>query len=284
MAERTDLALEARELYPSYEGVKELKIKKYWLDITRIAIETEEAAGKLGKSVGRYVTIEAPYLPEIDPEPYSHMAKALSEELAPFVSDKDSVLITGLGNRSVTADSLGPEVADRVLITRHILKYLPNAIEGSVRSVSALAPGVLGTTGIETSELIEAVSERIKPDMVIAVDSLAAKKASRIASAIQLSDAGIAPGSGVGNQRTGVNRETLGVPVIAVGTPLVVYASTIIRETAGEDQAIPNELSELVVTPKEIDRLVRIAADAISEGISRALFGDRYEELSLLLK
>ena len=275
MAIRTDLAVEARELYPSFEGVKELKTTKKGLKITRIEIETEEAAAKLGKKVGRYVTVEARRLPDIDPEPYSHIPEVLESELAPFFSGASSYLIVGLGNRCVTADSLGPEVTDRMLVTRHIVKY---------PSVSAVTPGVLGTTGIETSELARAAVECVKPDIVIAVDSLAALKTNRIAAAVQFSNTGIAPGSGVGNIRAGLEKETLGAEVIAIGAPLVVYASTIVRETAGEDAAIPKDMEELVVTPKEIDRLVRISADAIAEGISRAIFGSRYEELKLLIQ
>lgn len=284
MAIRTDLAVEARELYPSFEGVKELKTTKKGLKITRIEIETEEAAAKLGKKVGRYVTVEARRLPDIDPEPYSHIPEVLESELAPFFSGASSYLIVGLGNRCVTADSLGPEVADRMLVTRHIVKYLPEALDTDTPSVSAVTPGVLGTTGIETSELARAAVECVKPDIVIAVDSLAALKTNRIAAAVQFSNTGIAPGSGVGNIRAGLEKETLGAEVIAIGAPLVVYASTIVRETAGVDAAIPKDMEELVVTPKEIDRLVRISADAIAEGISRAIFGSRYEELKLLIQ
>ena len=284
---RTDLALEARELYPSYEGVTEFKTANGGLEITRIEVQTEDAAKKLGKAMGRYVTIDAKLPYELDSEPYTNMAAVLSDELDPFfahVPAKGSVLIVGLGNRAVTPDSLGPTVCDKLLITRHIVKYLPDAIEGDIRSVSAIAPGVLGTTGVETAEMTASLISGVKPDLVIAVDSLAAIKTSRIASTIQLSDAGIEPGSGVGNIRSGLDKNSLGVPVIAIGTPLVVYASTIVRDIAGEKTQVPDADEDLIVTPKDIDRLVKIMSGIIAEGISRAVFGERYEEIASLLQ
>ena len=201
-----------------------------------------------------------------------------------------TVLVTGLGNRSVTPDALGPRTVERVLVTRHMDGCLPADISGKMKSVCAAAPGVLGVTGLETAEVLRGMVEHVKPDAVIAVDALAARSSQRICSTIQVADTGIAPGSGVGNHRKALTKKTLGVPVIAVGVPMVVYASTIARDAMGylvrEDGAseadekklaacvervVSEKLGELIVTPREVDALVERMAGVLADGINLAL-------------
>ena len=193
-------------------------------------------------------------------------------------------VVVGLGNRSVTPDSLGPRTAERVLVTRHMGDCLPRDVPMS--SVCAAAPGVLGVTGIETAEILRGMVAHVKPDAVIAVDALAARSSKRIASTIQITDTGITPGSGVGNHRKALDRRTLGVPVIAVGVPLVVYASTIAsdalcalgegeveeeRIAACVERVVSEKLGEMIVTPRDVDALVERMAGVLADGINQAL-------------
>ena len=215
----------------------------------------------------------------------------LAHTLAGMLPELGSVLVIGLGNRRITADSLGPRTIDGVLVTRHMRENTPVPLKGRLRSVSAVAPGVLGVTGLETAEMVQGVVEHTKPDAVIAVDALAARETCRICTTLQISDTGIQPGSGVGNHRLGLNEETLGVPVIAVGVPMVVYASTIVRDaldllsedmpadgtdhTAAldsmVDRVVERRLGDLVVTPREVDERVTQMARLLSGGLNRAL-------------
>ena len=211
------------------------------------------------------------------------------------------MLVVGLGNRAITPDSLGPRVVESIYVTRHIKQYMPDALPGPVRAVSAVAPGVLGVTGVETMEIVRGVVEHCKPDLVIAVDALASRRAARISTTVQLTDAGISPGAGVGNNRTGLDRETLGVPVIAIGVPLVVFATTISQDTisliADETglhndeerlkelaaKVIAEHIGELIVTPKEIDSIVADMTRIVADGINMALFGADYGEVRMLI-
>ena len=264
---RTDLALESRELNPDIEGVEEQTEERERMTVSRIKITDRTAAEKLDKPIGKYVTLDAPEL----------------------------------CNRSITSDSLGPRVAERIYVTRHVTEYMPDALPGTVRSVCSVAPGVLGVTGIETMEIVRGVKEYAKPDMIIAIDALASRRAARINTTIQLTDTGISPGSGIGNNRKGLNSEAFGVPVIAIGVPLVVHAATITQEVISliadktglhgdeeklkrlAEQVISENLGQMVVTPKDIDSIVEDMSGIIATGINMALFGKSFEDVRMLI-
>ena len=301
---RTDLAMEARELHPSLSGVTEETEEHEGVAVTRIALTTDDAAARLEKRKGRYVTLDAPELSARPLDLFERVSRALSNELSRLMEGLgtcENVLVVGLGNRAITPDSLGPRVVESIYVTRHIKQYMPDALPGPVRAVSAVAPGVLGVTGVETMEIVRGVVEHCKPDLVIAVDALASRRAARISTTVQLTDAGISPGAGVGNNRTGLDRETLGVPVIAIGVPLVVFATTISQDTisliADETglhndeerlkelaaKVIAEHIGELIVTPKEIDSIVADMTRIVADGINMALFGADYGEVRMLI-
>ena len=301
---RTDLAMEARELHPSLPGVTEEKEEHAGVSISRIALTQDEAARRLGKQKGRYITLDAPELTNRPLDLFERVSRELADELNGLIEGIgacENVLVVGLGNRAITPDSLGPRVVENVYVTRHIKQYMPEALPGPVRAVSAVAPGVLGVTGVETMEILRGVVEHCKPDLVIAVDSLASRRAARISTTLQLTDTGISPGAGVGNNRTGIDRETLGVPVIAIGVPLVVFATTISQDTisliADETglhndeerlkelaaKVIAEHIGELIVTPKEIDSIVADMTRIVADGINMALFGADYAEVRMLI-
>lgn len=211
------------------------------------------------------------------------------------------MMVIGLGNRFVTPDALGPETADRIYVTRHIRTNAPELAPQGMRAVSAMAPGVLGTTGMETVEVVKGLVEHAKPAAVICVDALAARSTDRIHRTVQLSDTGISPGSGIGNMRDTLNRETLGVPVIAIGIPMVVYAATIAADTIGMvaqrtglpdnealralvDEVVREHFGPMIVTPKDIDLLTEDAAEILSNGINRMLHRAYYAEIEALLE
>lgn len=300
----TDLAMEARESNSALNGVSEERTDNEHYSVSRIKIDTDEAASALQKSKGLYITIEAPDLVLREPELIKAVTEALSAELTGLIdkgSASGTVLVVGLGNRAVTPDALGPKTAEKILVTRHIKQYMPDAIPNGVRSVCAVSPGVLGVTGIETMEVIQGIVERSKPSLIIAIDSLSSRRTERIASTIQLCDAGIQPGAGVGNIRSGLDEASLGIPVIAVGVPLVVYASTISRDTIGliaselgllgneekikelAAKAISEKTGELIVTPKEIDSLIECTSTILADGINMCLFGKDYAEVRSLI-
>lgn len=256
-----------------------------------VRIQDEQSAQELGRPMGAYVTLSCPQTMTIE----LGTREALSRELARTIRDMlpqnaRTVLVTGLGNRSVTPDALGPRTVERVLVTRHMDGCLPEDMSERMACVCAAAPGVLGVTGIETAEVLRGMAEHVRPDAVIAVDALAARSSKRICSTIQVADTGITPGSGVGNHQKALTRETLGVPVIAVGVPMVVYASTIVRDAmaffgrsegasqADEDilvkcveRVVSEQLGDLIVTPREVDALVERMAGILAEGINLAL-------------
>ncbi len=301
---RTDLAMEARELHPSLPGVTEETEEREGVSISRITLTTDDAAKRLEKRRGRYVTLDAPELTDRPLDLFERVSRTLADELTHLMEGLgacENVLVVGLGNRAITPDSLGPRVVESVYVTRHIKQYLPDALPGPVRAVSAVAPGVLGVTGVETMEIVRGVVEHCRPDLVIAVDSLASRRAARISTTVQLTDTGISPGAGVGNNRTGLDRETLGVPVIAIGVPLVVFATTISQDTisliADETglhndeerlkelaaKVIAEHIGELIVTPKEIDSIVADMTRIVADGINMALFGADYGEVRTLV-
>ncbi len=290
---RTDLALETHESFTEkaeeLQGVKVSNKSVKDIDITHVVIETDEAAEKMGKPVGNYITLQLPDLRYIDKKLYEKICKQVAEEIKTLLDDDidKPILVVGLGNRAITSDSLGPEVVDRLIITRHLFSHAPDMLSANYASVCAIAPGVLGITGIETEEVISAVCEKVKPCAVIVVDALAARSIERITNTVQICDTGINPGAGVGNNRREISEKTLGVPVIAVGVPTVVDAATIAEDTlslAFSDLAenlpfdeilrsgkISKEILNFTTTPKEIDILIKKAAEVVANGINFAL-------------
>ena len=302
---RTDLARESRELAGEHlQGVTQSKERHGPLLVERIVIETSEAAEQLDKPQGRYVTIDAENLSDREPEVFTALSERIAEELDKLlegIPEQADIMVIGLGNRFVTPDALGPATADRIYVTRHIRSNAPELAPQGMRAVSAMAPGVLGTTGMETVEVVRGLVEHAKPAAVICVDALAARNTDRIHRTVQLSDTGISPGSGIGNMRDSLNRETLGVPVIAIGIPMVVYAATIAADTIGlvaertglpdnealrtlVDEVVREHFGPMIVTPKDIDLLTEDAAEILSNGINRMLHRAYYAEIEALLE
>lgn len=300
----TDLALEARELNPELKGVTEETESFPEIKITRITVKDEDSARKLGKRVGKYVTLDSPGLTDRPLELFRELSERFANEMIKLMEPmnrKEKLLVVGLGNRSVTPDSLGPKTVEKLFVTRHVKEYMPEAFDFPLPSVAAVAPGVLGSTGVETFEIIKGLTERIRPDLIIAIDSLASRRASRISTTVQLSDGGIDPGSGVGNLRAGLNRESLDIPVIAVGVPLVVYASTITQDTISmiadetglhgdeeklkslAEKVITERMDGMIVTPKDIDSIVADMSGILADGINKALFRGHYEDVRSLI-
>lgn len=292
MAFRTDLALEARTRCPDIQGVQEQCAYFAGIEISRIKILTQEASKRLGKPVGQYVTLTFPMDFFADPRCREEGAKRLGKEIAALLP-KGEVLLIGLGNRRVTPDALGPKTAERILVTRHLLVHCREVFAHEVRSVAAFPVGVMGVTGIETAEVVTALVKKLRPAAVIAVDALAALDSDHIGAMVQLNDTGISPGAGVGNFRQSLNRETLGVPVLGLGVPLVLSAEAILESAMHRNgqgnfgEALCSGLEEsflsMVVTPKDIDALVQDAARLLSQSLNLAFFGEDYGELCALL-
>lgn len=300
---RTDLALEAHESAPKeQEHIQGVRVEEYELEdrdilVTKVLIETKNASRLLGKPMGSYVTIEAPTMAEPDEDYHREISECLRDELRnmlPVTSgDKkeQSFLIVGLGNRAVTADALGPLVLDNLYINRHLVKeYGKVALDSALLNiVSSIEPGVMAKTGMETAEIIKGVIEETQPDYVIAIDALAARSVKRLSRTIQIASTGIWPGSGVGNHRHALTEETLGVPVIAIGVPLVVDAATIVGDAMdkllseneefeelkyiGNHRNKISELNNMYMTGKDIDAIVKRVSYTVSEGINLALIG-----------
>lgn len=240
---RTDLAREAHDLArekrtdgSAVPGVRIEEDEDRGIRVSWIWVENDEGSRELGKKPGTYLTLEVPGLRSKDSKLQHRVAVRFAEEFGRFlketgVSDDAKVLIVGLGNWNVTADALGPFVVKHIMVTRHLFELMPEQVEEGYRPVSAVSPGVLGITGIETSEIVHGIVEKTRPDLVIAIDSLASRSLTRVNTTIQVADSGINPGSGVGNRRKALTKETLGVPVIAVGVPTVVDAVTIVHDT-----------------------------------------------------
>ncbi|MCL4515926.1 MAG: GPR endopeptidase [Firmicutes bacterium] len=235
---RTDLAIEATEVMRAQTGrevsgarvdVEESEHAK----VTRMSILSAQAARELGKMPGHYSTIESAELRQHNRDIHEEVAEVFAREISRFlgrIPPQANVLIVGLGNWNATPDALGPKVVHQVLITRHLYEMTPPELRGELRPVCAIAPGVLGITGMETGEVIKGVVQQIRPAMVIAIDALASRASERLCATIQISDAGISPGSGIGNKRMGITPETLGIPVLAVGVPTVIHATTIAND------------------------------------------------------
>ncbi|MBS4534564.1 GPR endopeptidase [Clostridium sp. D2Q-14] len=303
---RTDLAVEAREIYnegkeKEVSGVEVEKEEDKDYIVTRIKILDESGQQKLNKKIGSYITIESPALKKADQDLKDNISKLLAKELKVMIEPMkhNKVLIVGLGNRNVTPDALGPKVVEKVLVTRHFFQDYNKDQDESMANVSAVSPGVMGLTGIETGEIIKGIIEKTNPDIVIAIDALASRNMKHISSTIQISNTGISPGSGVGNKRKPINSEYLGVPVIAIGIPTVVDAATLINDTIGliigemknhtkEGQEFYSLLEDLssrdkynlikevltpymdnvMVTPKEVDDLINDLSQVVSNGIN----------------
>ncbi len=290
---RTDLAVEARDYVmdtnEELRGIRVEETKDGDIQTTTVFIDTKNASKAMGKPMGCYITIEASRLDEMDEDYQKMVSKIVSKNLREIITSKKkekSVLIVGLGNREVTADALGPQVVDKLYITRHIVKEYGKAAYGGniVHNISGVVPGVMAKTGMESEEMIKGIVKETKPDIVIVVDALASRSTRRLNKTIQITDTGIHPGSGVGNYRNALTEETIGVPVIAVGIPTVVSASTIVidaieeisKETGADTYSkfverhtkTIGELQNMFVTGKDVDAIVERLADTLSLAIN----------------
>ncbi len=295
---RTDLALEAREsISEPQQEFRGVRVEEYYKEaedirVTKVHVDTKNAAKAMGKPIGNYVTIEAPAMVEPDEGYHREISDCLAEELLHLIPDagrEKSVLVVGLGNREVTADALGPQVVDNLFITRHVVREYGKAAYNcdKMNLISSIEPGVMAKTGMETAEIITGVVNETKPDVVIVVDALAARSTKRLNRTIQITNTGIQPGSGVGNHRNALTEESLGVPVIAIGVPTVVDAATIVGD-ALEKLLCDNEdfdrmqymwqhrlafaeLNNMYMTGKDIDSVIKSVSYTVSEGINIAL-------------
>lgn len=289
---KTDLALENREIYQKAQQ-KDAEIPgiSTFLDdsdqdfmLTKVSILTNEASSALSKPKGDFITIESPLLnseiPRIDVKTIKKVSKALFE--IGNISKKQSILVVGLGNSDITPDSLGSKVVEKLEITRHLAKYSPELLPKKHRLVSAIIPGVLGTTGIDTCEIVKGIVEKTSPELVIVIDALAAKEIHRVGTTIQISNAGIVPGSGVKNNRNEISHKTLGVPVVALGVPTVVSVPSIVHDATdnfldeNEKNRVINSITlnkkyDFMVTPNTIDDIVENLSKIIAKSINKTL-------------
>ena len=295
---RTDLALEARESISEADNeLRGVRVEEYYdeeddIRVTKVMIDTKNAAKAMGKPMGVYVTMEAPAMVEPDDGYHREISQCLADELREMIpnSDKEqSVLVVGLGNREVTADALGPQVVDNLFITRHVVKTYGKAAYNKqvINQISSIEPGVMAKTGMETAEIVKGVVDETNPDVVVVIDALAARSTKRLNRTVQITNTGIQPGSGVGNHRSALTIESLGVPVIAIGVPTVVDAATIVGDALekllsndnefdrmkymGQHRAAFSELNNMYMTGKDIDAVVKRVSFTVSEGINMAL-------------
>lgn len=295
---RTDLALEARESVSEADSTLRGVIMEESYDeeddirVTRVEITTKNAAKTLGKPMGIYITIEAPRMLEPDEDYHREISQVIAKELTEIIPDAEkeqAILVVGLGNREVTADALGPHVVDNLFITRHVVKEFGKAAYNRERMnmVSCMEPGVTGKTGMEAAEMIKGVIEQTEPSVMIVIDALAARSTRRLNRTVQISNTGIHPGSGVGNNRNALTEDSMGIPVISIGVPTVVDAATIVGDAlekmyhngkneekkwqlkAGENM-LP-ELQNMYVASKDIDAVIKRLSYTVSEGINMAL-------------
>ena len=304
---RTDLASERRDIYQKanqvegeIDGIESEKEEN--LKVERVKITNENGEKAIGKPVGNYITIDIQKLKIAQEEEIKKASEVLSNELRKIIDshiDKQGeILVVGLGNIYVTPDALGPKVINNIEVTRHIINYLPQYVEEGTRMVSAISPGVLGTTGIETVEILKGIVDNIHPKLVIVIDALASRSIERISSTVQISDTGIVPGAGVGNTRSEISQKTLGIPVVAIGIPTVVETAVLVNDCLDlfikklQDEAksndylnklkeednyaeikealVPNDYN-LIVTPKEIDDLIENMSDIVAQGINASV-------------
>ena len=267
---RTDLALESAETGDfDAEGTEVFEEKTEDCTVTRMKIKNAAAAKRLSKPVGEYVTVEVKRFTAdagLDHRAVFLLGREISKLLPKNAS---SVLVAGLGNSDITPDALGPRAAEKIIATRHISKELASSLGlPQLRAVSVLAPGVLGQTGIETGEILLGAAERIKPSAAIVIDALAARSLSRLGTTVQITNAGITPGSGVGNARSEISKKTLGIPVVAIGVPTVVDMRTLFFDLGA---AVTDDLPDMIVTPKEVDLMIDRAAELIAVSVNTAL-------------
>lgn len=296
LVKRTDLALEARELWQEsaerttrLSGVKATKTKREGYPVTRVDILDQRGEKALGKPQGSYLTIDLTTFWQRKADFFERAVRAVGSQLKELLPEEGPVLVIGLGNEAMTPDAVGPLAADNVLITRHLIAAMPKHFAG-FRPVAVFRTGVLGTTGVESAEAVRGLVAEVQPALVIAVDALASRRVGRVCATVQLSDTGIIPGSGVGNHRAALNRETLGVPVLAVGIPTVVDAATLaadLLEESGVENIDPESLrgggQSLMVTTQDIDRQVRDLSKVVGYGINWALQDLEIEEMNALL-
>lgn len=307
---RTDLALERRDLYNKAHNIEKdidgIETEEEKLNdniiVSRVKVTNEKGEEAIGKPQGNYITIDIKNLKIAHEHEIQEASEAVTKELKALLEKhiglQEPILVVGLGNIYVTPDALGPKVINEIDITRHLLEYMPEALDENTREVSAVSPGVLGTTGIETLEILKGIVDNVKPKLVIVIDALASRSIERISSSIQLADTGIVPGAGVGNARKELTEKTLGIPVIAMGIPTVVEAATIAADSLTlliqkvQEQAQSNDfLNKLqeedkyelikevlapeeynfIVTPKEIDGLIEKMKDVVARGINFAI-------------
>ena len=306
---RTDLALERRDIYQKanklnqIDGVEstEEEINDN-IKVSRVKITNSKGEEALGKPIGTYVTIDVKKLKMAGEEEIQKTSEVLTDELKKIVemhvNNQEDILIVGLGNIYVTPDALGPKVINEIDVTRHIIKYLPQYVDEGTRPVSAISPGVLGTTGIETVEILKGIVENIHPKLLIVIDALASRSIEKISSTIQISDTGIVPGAGVGNTREEISENSLGIPVVSIGIPTVVELATLVSDgidifidrlqEKAESNEYLNKLQQndkyeevkealnvgdynMIVTPKEIDDLIENMKDIVARGINFAV-------------
>ena len=306
---RTDMAIERNDIYKKQnnienqiDGIETEEEEKDQIKISRVKILNEQGEKALAKPKGDDVSLDVKNIKTVDEEGIEKIAEVLGDELREIIkkhiSDTEDILVVGLGNLYVTPDALGPKVVPEIQVTRHILQYMPSAMPENTRPVSAISPGVLGITGIETMEILKGIVDNIKPKMLIVIDALASRSIERISSSIQIADTGIVPGAGVGNTRKEISIKTLGIPVIALGIPTVVDLASITNDCIDlfieslQQKAMSNdylnklrekdnyeEIKEalipkdynMIVTPKEIDKLIENMSKIVSKGINMSL-------------
>lgn len=314
---RTDLVIEAHDIFINSSEAKEqaaehksppgVEIQNAGdedVKITRVKITSPTGEQAIGKPMGNYITLEIPQLKDNNPDVNQKAIDIMSKELKELLNLKENstTLVVGLGNWNITPDALGPQVVSKLMVTRHLLQYVPEHVDEGVNPVCAISPGVLGITGIETGEIVKGVVDKLKPDALIAIDALAARSMERVSTTIQMADTGIAPGGGVGNKRMELSKKTLGMPVIAIGVPTVVDAATLTNDAmdlildnlmkeAPDDsnfydtlknidreekyelikQALNPFVGHLIVTPKEIDDIIGRVSKVVANGLNMAL-------------
>lgn len=291
---RTDLALETTERFAEENAeIRGVEVHEEYdeekdVRTTVVKIVTENGAKSMGRPQGTYITIEAPELSTPDEDYHREISEEISTHLRKLIDLKKekSVLVVGLGNAAITADALGPQVVDNLLMTRHIIKEygLRGIKHEKMHRISGIAPGVMAQTGMETAEIVQGIGSETKPDVVVAIDALAARSVRRLSRTIQITDTGIHPGSGVGNHRNGLTEENLQVKVIGIGVPTVVDAATIVHDSMAHlldtleeteqkeflDEMIAPNLYSMFVTPKDVDETIKYLSFTISEGLNIA--------------
>lgn len=294
---RTDLAVEAHQLWregagdaASLPGVRAQEEDRDGFPVTTVTVSSREGAQALGKPQGTYITIELDGLLRREENAFQRAAGVVAEALRPLLPESGPALVVGLGNRAVTPDLIGPLAVDHLLVTRHLVEQVPEHF-GDLRPVAAAAPGVLASTGMESSLVAQALAGRLKPACVIAIDALASRSLDRLCRTVQLSDAGVVPGSGVGNHREALDRDSLGVPVFTVGVPTVVDGTTLaldLLERAGRRELDRGDLPDggsFFVTPREVDQRVADMGKTLGYAVSMALNPSlSVEDLTMLLE